>query len=344
MTKRCAIISFRLGGTDGVAIIAKTWENVLNTLGWETTTIAGASPDAYPLDVELEGLAIDATVPIDEPRLAKALADVDIVLCENILSVPINLAASRTIARLLRGRPAIIHHHDLPWQLEQFRDNDALPVDDPAWRHVTINRMTQRELGARGIESTLIYNGFDTKEPLADRNAARERYRFADDELVVVHPVRAIRRKNIAAATRLAENLDATYWLTGATENGYDDELATILAATSCRIVRQTADSLATMYAASDLVVFPSLWEGFGNPPIEAAIHRRLAAVGTYPVSAELRELGFDWLDPLNPASVSSALTGDTTARLDHNQDLAREHFSLDRLTDQVSSLLAAFN
>ncbi len=344
MAKTCVIISFRLEGNDGVAIIAKTWERVLRTLGWQICTVAGESPEGHQLDVKLEGLAIEPTVPVDKQRLAEVLASADLVLCENILSVPINLEASQAIVELLRGRPAILHHHDLPWQLEKYRTNDELPVDDPAWRHVSINRLTQHQLEARGIRSTLIYNGFDTNASIANRNISRQNHGFDPDELVVAHPVRAIRRKNISAAVTLTEQLGGTYWLTGPTENGYESELSSILDNAACRVVRRSAESLAALYATSDLVAFPSIWEGFGNPPIEAAIHRRPAAVGTYPVSEELRQLGFEWLDPYDADSVAAALDQDLTPMLDHNQALAAEHFSLDRLTTAIEQLLATFD
>ena len=40
----------------------------------------------------------------------------------------------------LRGRPALLHHHDPPWQRDRFAHVTELPVDDPAWRwHVGLD-------------------------------------------------------------------------------------------------------------------------------------------------------------------------------------------------------------
>ena len=74
---------------------------------------------------------------------------------------------------MLAGRPAILHHHDPPWQRARFAHITELPPDDPAWRHVTINRRTRTEMAERGIEAVTIYNGFDTDPPPGDRDGTR---------------------------------------------------------------------------------------------------------------------------------------------------------------------------
>lgn len=96
---------------------------------------------------------------------------------------------------------------------------------------------------------------------------------------------------------------------------------------------------MSDLYAASDLVLFPSLWEGFGNPPIEAALHRRPAVVGHYPVATELRELGFHWFDPDDTDTIAQALKQPPIDLLDTNQRIARDHLSTERMGDEVKRL-----
>ena len=216
----------------------------------------------------------------------------------------------------------------------------SLPVDDPEWRHVTINDLTRHELAARGFDAVTIYNGFPTETGHGDRDHVREQLDVAPDELLLAHPVRAIARKNIPAAVAMCEELGATYWLLGPTEEGYGPTLERVLAEARCRVIREPCDDRVDLYAAADAVAFPSTWEGFGNPPVEAAIHHRPAAVGSYPVADELRSLGFRWFPGDDAGPLAAFLARPDQPLLEHNRQVAVEHFSEDTMRERLGALL----
>ena len=335
-----ALLSFRLGRADGVSVVAGHWSDSLRRLGFDVVTVAGDGP----VDRLLPGLAIEAPAPPAAPELAAALDDADLVVVENLCTIPLNVPAALVAAAVLRGRPAVMHHHDPPWQRERFAHVTELPVDDPAWAHVTINELTRRQLAERGIDATTIYNGFDVEEPPGDRAAARAALDVDDDEPLFAHPVRAIARQNVPAALALCEAMGATYWLLGGAEEGYGAELARLVSAAGCRVIEAPCPlgPLRHAYAAADAVVFPSTWEGFGNPPLEAAVHRRPAAVGDYPVAAELRAFGFRWFPTDDPRPLAAFLASPDDDLLDHNAAVVRASFSLDMVTDRIEALLVA--
>lgn len=334
-----SFVSFRLGCHDGVSVAAASWARAFGDLGWRVITVAGEGP----VDRTVPGLALGAEEPPTDGELTAALDGTDLVVVENLCTIPLNLPASLAVARCLAGRPAVLHHHDPPWQRAHLAHVTALPPHDAEWRHVTINRCTEQEFRARGLAATTIYNAFDVDQPPGARSSTRAALDVADDERLVLHPVRAIPRKNIPAAIRLAEVLRATYWLAGPAEDGFDAELARLLAGARCRVLHAASPgSMADAYAACDAVAFPSTWEGFGNPPIEAAIFRRPVAVGRYLVAEELRPLGFEWFDPADPEPLEQFLVRPDPGLLDRNAALARRHFGLDRLRADLSRLLAA--
>ncbi len=333
---RGAIVSFRLGLSDGVSIVARLWQEMLSDIGFDMVTVAAEGP----VDRMVPGLGIHQPDGPDPGEFSAAVADVDLVVVENLCTIPLNLPAARTVAHTLAGRPGILHHHDPPWQRERFASVTELPPDDPYWRHVVINRLTAEQFAQRGLRAEVIYNGFDTEGAAGDRNAMRARLGVGDETLLVAHPVRAIPRKNIPAAITIAEHLGGTYWLMGQAEEGYDDTLAQILDEARCPVIHRPVARTPDIYAAADLVVFPSLWEGFGNPPVEAAIWRRPCVVGSYPVADELAEFGFRWFSPQRLNEVRDFLDCPDTELLDQNQAIAQQHFSLDRVRSDLVALL----
>ena len=75
MARTAVLLSYRLGGTDGVSVEAAKWEWALRTLGFTTRRVAGHLCDEpRPDDVAVPGIAIDAPDgAADTRRLAIAL-------------------------------------------------------------------------------------------------------------------------------------------------------------------------------------------------------------------------------------------------------------------------------
>jgi mannosylglucosylglycerate synthase len=333
------MVSFRLGGEDGVAVEAAKWASALCDLGWKVRTLAGAGE----ADVVLPGLAMGAPEPPAPGEVRDALAAADLVVVENLCSLPLNPGAAHVVATACAGRPALLHHHDLPWQRPHFADFPP-PPDDAAWGHVTINERSRGELSARGIEARTVYNAFDADPPRGARDRTRAALGLAAGDVVLLQPTRALARKNVGGALALAERTGATYWLLGPAEDGYGPELDRLLSGARCPVILGSPEggrSMADAYAACDAVVLPSTWEGFGNPSVESAMHDRALAIGSYPVAAELAAFGFRWFDAADPEPLAAWLDAPDPGLLVHNHAVAQRHFNLADLPTRLARVLA---
>jgi glycosyltransferase involved in cell wall biosynthesis len=348
------MLSFRLGGTDGVSVESEKWSGALRQLGFEVHRVAGdiAGPPRSG-DLVLPWLAIDAEAeqPVRD-ELIGALTGADLVVVENLLSLPLNRTASDAVASVLspfteRGGRVVLHHHDLASQRDTTAHLTQFPPALDAL-HVTINDLSRRELATRGIDAVVIRNCFDLDVAPGDRDATRSQFGYEPDELVVLQPARAIRRKEVPAALRFAEGLDRRsggrpvhYWLTGPAEDGYGPTLDALVAGARVPVSIGLAPRPADAYAAADVVVFPSIWEGFGNPLIESVIARRPVAVAHYPVLAEFEALGFRFFSVREPDPLVAWLDDPDDALFAHNLGVARTYCSLVDLPERLAASLS---
>jgi mannosylglucosylglycerate synthase len=360
MAPVATIVSFRLGGDDGVAVEARKWAGALEELGFGVRRVAGAIADeAADDDVVVPGLALDGvSEPPDPAQLTAMLDGSDLVIVENACSLPVNPAASRAIAAAIgahRGR-VVLHHHDLAWQRTNFRDFETeFPPRIPGALHISINHRSRRELEARGYEgAATVHNRFDLDaraEPSPSdrsrRDATRAELGFEPDDVVLLQPARAIPRKNVPGGVRYAAALQdalpdrrVRYWLSGPAEDEYGPILERVLERSTVPTTMGRAQEAVDAYAASDAVVFPSTWEGFGNPTIESIAARRPLAVFRYPVIGEITAYGLRYFD-LDDADALARFIRDPDDRLlDTNLRRARSNFSI---ADLPGALDAAF-
>lgn len=361
---KIAIVSARLASIDGVSIEAEKWRAAFHKLGHQVVLIAGsfggdpggphlripwldfADPEVVklpdilsrptPFDLAGEDQVAEQAHRI-KAQLLSALdrEGIELVDVENLISLPLNLAAGIALVEIIRETqlPFLCRHHDFYWEraelarsrLRDYLDENFPPHDDETI-HVVINRRAQRELRLRhGILATRIPNVLDPAMvgSLDDYNADfRAELGIEREALLLLQPSRIIERKCIEDSVRLAAKLrdrlrrPSTLLITGPPGNGTEDDpycqrvlalaeelsVPVVLGWRRIFIRRGTGAggekiySIADAYAHADLVTFPSRIEGFGNPVIEAAANRLPLVVRHYPVLDDMLDKGFKFV------------------------------------------------
>jgi glycosyltransferase involved in cell wall biosynthesis len=296
------------------------------------------------------------------------------------MNIPLGLAITEFIAET--GIPTIAHHHDFYWERDRFLVNCAMDYLQAAFppniadiRHVVINSAAGTQLSLRtGLYAHLIPNvmDFDNPAPPPDAYAddVREALGVAPDGYLLLQPTRVVQRKGIEHAIELADRLGPKTRLvishaTGDEGNLYEQRVRSFadrlgvsvrFVAKVIRSERGTAPdgrkvySLADVYQHSDLVTYPSSWEGFGNAFLEAIYYRRPLFVNNYSIYAfDIKPKGFrviefegfitdQTVEQTRHVLQDKAFTEEMTAK---NYELGRRYYSFAVLERRLQTLLA---
>jgi hypothetical protein len=356
---RVCLVSHRLGGHDGVSVAAAAWQRGFRALGWSVTRAAGFFADDEPGDVVVRGLWADRPgeppPPVDHATVAALCHEHDLLVLDNAGSLWSAPEASAALERhaLLAGVPVVLRHHDPAWQGVALRPahGGVVPLHHERHLHVLVNELTRAEFARRWpvLERAgalrLVHDTVDTS-PHGDREGTRAGLGVAPGEVLLVHPARVeAANKNVPGAVAFSRALASAtgrpvrHWLTDPAPGPLDDVLAT-----APGLVRGHVRDRDDLYAAADVVLLPSTWEGWGLPVVEAAAARRLVVAGPYPVLEEIRGLGLDVLDPSEVARCAALLADPAAAAavLDANRAVVLERWSERDLPATLADLAAS--
>lgn len=310
---------------------------------------------------------------------------IDLLVVENAWAIPMQLPLGVALGGLVAElrMPTIGHHHDYAWERERFATcivpdllEMAFPPDLPTVRHVSINTLAAAELvRRRHLRSTVIPNAYEFEVPPPPRDdysrSLRGELGMGTRNLLVVQPTRVVPRKGIELAIELVHRLDdphAHLLITSpAGDEGLDylsrlhvqaDQLGVDFRYAADRFAHERRHhgdrqifAVADAYLETDLVTFPSTYEGFGNALIETVYFGKPLVVNRYPVYvADIQPLGFRFVE-IDGAVTDATVTGvrdllrDEERRAEdaaHNFAIARRHLSFTMLQERLATVIGS--
>ena len=346
---------------NGVAVEEEKYEKVFRTLGWQIRTVAGEGDVSH----QIPGMQINPSIndpPVEYARLLSAFNGADLVWVLNLCSLPFNRRAADLVVQAVSelNVPTIFNHHDLPW--EHGFDYDV-PVDTRRpWHTVTTSNFLLESLTHKGLTAYVLGTGFDLTPAPVSRQSIRATLGLQAKHRLLTQPTRLDPQKNVLGALQCAQevhrrdpNHPVAFWITGSPGPHAEEEYLSDFfnLADQCReegmIVRWgksglTCNPAKAAYAASDLIFFsPNHGEGFGMPPIEAALYMRPVAVGLdHRVEATRADTGLRYL-PLDSTAIVEWFKRPErvrTTELNLNRIRAASKFSFGMFVQRMRDLL----
>src|SRR5690606_13312072 len=182
----------------------------------------------------------------------------------------------------------------------------------------------------------VIYQGchpaFKTVKTEADKVAVRKKYNFPENFILNVGSIEP--RKNAFQIVKAVENMDISLVIIGK-ETKYTQEIHQYIQQKGLQkkvhiLQGFTMEELATIYAMADIFVYPSKYEGFGIPIIEALYAGTPVIKNRAGVFSEADGSSYCSVDPENIEELSQAISSILS-----NSDLRRKMSEQGRLYAQ---------
>lgn len=313
--------------------------------------------------------------------------NIEILIAQNSLTIPMNIPLGLGLTTFIAETafPTIAHHHDFYWERDRFSVSAAaeilgmsFPPALPSIAHATINTPAQEALShRRGVSSILIPNVLDFENPPPEPDEYAQHFRddanLEEDDIVLLQPTRVVPRKGIEHSIALVaalKNPKAKLVISHKSgDEGNDYKLALQEMAhqsgVDMRFVDEIVDeerdtlpdgrrvyTLEDVYSQSNLITYPSLYEGFGNALLEAFYYRKPVLVNRYSIFvSDIEPRGFEVI------SMNGYLTRDVinrvervirdddfrNAMVDHNYELGKAFFSYSVLRRKLRALITNF-
>jgi glycosyltransferase involved in cell wall biosynthesis len=355
-------------------------------------TVYALSQRAFSNDPEEDGEALADQIYSRADEMRAPLRSfirsnhLDLIIVQNALTIPMNLPLGVSLTGIIAelGIDTIAHHHDFFWERQRYQTNAILDLLDTAFpaklpniQHVTINSIAKARLKARrGISSIVIPNVLDfaTPPPKIDNfnREFRSNLGLQEDDLFILQPSRVVQRKGIEMSIEIVKQLELSkpqlfishrsddeglsYWRwlkREAAVMGVDIQLIDHLIGPNRGTINgHKIYSLWDAYLNTDLITYPSLYEGFGNALLESIYVKKLTIINRYPVyNADIKPLGFKFIELdgfVNEKSVQEIKDlmnspEEVINFAEKNYQLAQEHFSLEVLESNLKDLLSNF-
>ncbi len=311
----------------------------------------------------------------------------DLMVVENALTIPMNIPLGLALVEFLieTRMPCIAHHHDFYWERERFLVNAvgdylrmAFPPALSCIQHVVINTMAAEQLSFRtGLDSTVIPNVMEFRKPVPELDTYGKDFRrtlgISEDDWLILQPTRVVRRKGIEHAIELVKRLEdprAKLVISHAAgDEGYEyaRRVRNFAKLLGVKIIfaegivgekRQVLEdgrkqyTIEDAYLNTDLVTYPSTYEGFGNAFLEAIYYRKPIVCNRYSIyRTDIEPKGFDVI------TINGFVTHDVVERtrrvltdneyrhkmVETNFKLAHRFFSYRVLENQLRAILTSF-